>query len=398
MLRLFSITVTLLSALVCVVNSGVLLVQCGAKKQKLVVTGQIHKSVICSRFQIADCAQYGLYFPSGKSVDGTVRRTVPQHMVLRKDGERQFSCFDCGGASAPQTCQLLPVSNGARALTMSNLSKEWSQETRRCQDIAYSGKTKMEWVHAGSIWRLAGSNYTQGPEDIPPQFMPDELRDDYTLGGQIRDSQLYIESDKSHGETVLTWSDETIRDYVNRVTARLLNVSYGSEETGVVMETFRKHRDQIRDGSGLVLGSIKPWLEAIALEAGARSVHTVEYADIRTTHPQLSSSHPEVLEELMHRRFDFAASYSSIEHDGLGRYGDSLDPFGDLKTMAKLSCLVKPGGLLFLGLPWGPDQVAWNAHRCRSPAIYNTPPAPAYITRKRTHIIHIRSLESYTVR
>ena len=57
--------------------------------------------------------------------------------------------------------------------------------------------------------------------------------------------------------------------------------------------------------------------------------------------------------------FDFAMSFSrwafsavcvslntqdcSLEHSGLGRYGDPFNVFGDMFEMAKLSCLVKPG-------------------------------------------------------
>lgn len=40
---------------------------------------------------------------------------------------------------------------------------------------------------------------------------------------------------------------------------------------------------------------------------------------------------------------DFAFSFSSWEHDGLGRYGDPIDPWGDVKAMQRASCYVKPG-------------------------------------------------------
>ncbi|VDM34294.1 unnamed protein product [Toxocara canis] len=60
---------------------------------------------------------------------------------------------------------------------------------------------------------------------------------------------------------------------------------------------------------------------------------------------------------------DFVVSFSSIEHSGLGRYGDPLDPIGDLREMQKIQCLLKRGGLLFIGLPVGVDAVVFNAHR-----------------------------------
>jgi hypothetical protein len=40
---------------------------------------------------------------------------------------------------------------------------------------------------------------------------------------------------------------------------------------------------------------------------------------------------------------DFVYSFSSLEHDGLGRYGDPIDPWGDVKAMQRASCYVKPG-------------------------------------------------------
>lgn len=44
------------------------------------------------------------------------------------------------------------------------------------------------------------------------------------------------------------------------------------------------------------------------------------------------------------------------------RYGDPVNPVGDLQTMAQISCSLKPGGFLFLAVPVGRDLVFWNAH------------------------------------
>ena len=63
------------------------------------------------------------------------------------------------------------------------------------------------------------------------------------------------------------------------------------------------------------------------------------------------------------RNVDFVFTFSSIEHNGLGRYGDPLDATGDLKDVEALSCVLKPGGILFLGVPVGPDAVVFNVHR-----------------------------------
>ena len=56
-------------------------------------------------------------------------------------------------------------------------------------------------------------------------------------------------------------------------------------------------------------------------------------------------------------------SISNFEHDGLGRYGDPIDPNGDLRAMSEMQALVKPNGFLILGVPVARDAVVWNAHR-----------------------------------
>lgn len=60
-------------------------------------------------------------------------------------------------------------------------------------------------------------------------------------------------------------------------------------------------------------------------------------------------------------------SYSSLEHSGLGRYSDHLNAFGDINEMQRISCLLGKGGILFLGLPVGSDQLVSNHHRVYGP-------------------------------
>ncbi|HET6382896.1 MAG TPA: DUF268 domain-containing protein [Armatimonadota bacterium] len=55
-----------------------------------------------------------------------------------------------------------------------------------------------------------------------------------------------------------------------------------------------------------------------------------------------------------------------VEHVGLGRYGDALDPDGDLKAMAELQRVIAPGGSLLFVVPVGRPRVVFNAHRIYS--------------------------------
>lgn len=52
-----------------------------------------------------------------------------------------------------------------------------------------------------------------------------------------------------------------------------------------------------------------------------------------------------------------------VEHVGLGRYGDHLDPGGDLRAMAELKRVLAPGGSLLFVTPVGRSCLRFNAHR-----------------------------------
>lgn len=56
-----------------------------------------------------------------------------------------------------------------------------------------------------------------------------------------------------------------------------------------------------------------------------------------------------------------------IEHIGLGRYGDPVDPSGSIKAAGELVRVLAQGGRLLLGVPIGQERVAFNAHRILSP-------------------------------
>lgn len=61
------------------------------------------------------------------------------------------------------------------------------------------------------------------------------------------------------------------------------------------------------------------------------------------------------------------ASLSSlcvVEHIGLGRYGDPLDPDGTEKAIHELKRVIKPGGNLYVSLPLDDENYTYfNAHR-----------------------------------
>lgn len=61
------------------------------------------------------------------------------------------------------------------------------------------------------------------------------------------------------------------------------------------------------------------------------------------------------------------SSLHVIEHVGLGRYGDPLDPSGSVVAARELMRVLRPGGRLFLSVPVGRERVCFNAHRVFAP-------------------------------
>lgn len=56
----------------------------------------------------------------------------------------------------------------------------------------------------------------------------------------------------------------------------------------------------------------------------------------------------------------------TIEHIGLGRYGDPIDFLGDKKAAAELSRVLAPGGTFIFVAPVGKPKIVFNAHRIYS--------------------------------
>jgi hypothetical protein len=72
------------------------------------------------------------------------------------------------------------------------------------------------------------------------------------------------------------------------------------------------------------------------------------------------------------------SSLHAVEHFGLGRYGDPIDPNAWAQAMLALARVVAPGGRLYFSVPVGRERLRFNAHRILAP---------------RTVLEHFRSLE-----
>jgi Caenorhabditis protein of unknown function, DUF268 len=200
--------------------------------------------------------------------------------------------------------------------------------------------------------------------------IPDMYKEGFTMGGQIRVQGRYF-SQVFLGSTSRTaeWPKEMIEGLILKAKEKNMKKYRDSPN---IYNGIERYIENVRGLRGIVIGSAYPWVEAIVLSYGAARIVTLEFGSIHSTHPQIDTMVPGTFtEHFLNGQiepFDFGISFSSLEHDGLGRYGDVLNPIGDLQSMAKLLTVIKPGGLFFVGVPTAPeDLLAFNAHRVYGP-------------------------------
>ena len=212
----------------------------------------------------------------------------------------------------------------------------------------------------------------------PLKSPPADMLNDFQQNGDMpitRDfyfNDVYSSADKASdqvtNETIPVIASSEVNSWRVKVRAREALV-YGDQ---LLRDLVLANKTTFAQKKVLVLGTIDPWAEAIALEAGAGRITTVDYTRKRYENANMEWLHVNDYLDLLIRRtketceFDIAISFSSIEHSGLGRYGDPLSPYGDVDAVQQVHCLLKPGGLFYLGLPTSDDgssYIEFNAHR-----------------------------------
>lgn len=209
---------------------------------------------------------------------------------------------------------------------------------------------------------------------IPVRTISFDMLPNFTLNGLVNVNYNVGFQFLNYSGLGLNWSSSYIEAYRNQVRKREPFGTYYTVALYPVLEAYRQLA--VRNKRCAVIGSQYPWIEAALLEFEAGNVTTVEYNRIVTDVPKLFTITPSAFATMQERDaltghlklFDSVWSYSSLEHDGLGRYTDPINPYGDLQTMVKISCMLKPGGLLFLAVPVNKyDGIHFNLHRVYGP-------------------------------
>lgn len=176
----------------------------------------------------------------------------------------------------------------------------------------------------------------------------------------------------SNSRPYLEWDGNVFTQIVNagfgNISLDIFNAFCPYPEAIPQMQTLHSY---INGRNILVIGSETYWMELFCALSGAKSVTTVEYREIRWTTPPRTATqintitwdrYTREIEQHMDR-YDMVVTYSSIEHSGLGRYGDPIMPLGDLFTFYLISRSVRQNGMLAVAVPTGQDLTHFNAHR-----------------------------------
>jgi len=104
----------------------------------------------------------------------------------------------------------------------------------------------------------------------------------------------------------------------------------------------------------------------VAHVAVFREVEVFDIRPLTTTAKNIVFRHCDFMADIEPQYFDYCDSLSclhALEHFGLGRYGDRLDPEGHSKGLNNLHRILRSDGILYLAVPIGPHRIEFNAHR-----------------------------------
>lgn len=203
--------------------------------------------------------------------------------------------------------------------------------------------------------------------DSPYYKIPEELKIKYSMNNEFK--IIYEPTDDSVKNEVI-WKKSEIDNYRQNLTLENIKnnqegwTPYGNKTSLDIINSIIDNN--VINKNVAVIGSQNPWIEAILLNYNNK-VTTIEYNLPKCNYDNLKIKNYFEF-ELENNNFDVIITFSSVEHSGLGRYGDPLNPDGDIETMNSIYNNLKKDGLLIWGAPvCEKDGLVWNKHRIYGP-------------------------------
>ena len=152
-----------------------------------------------------------------------------------------------------------------------------------------------------------------------------------------------------------------LTDY--KLTNGFLNGHYFRQDLYVSQKVFKRNPDVHLDVGSRIDGFV-------AQVAAYRKIYV---ADVRPNIDIDKNIISEVIDfsksipRSMLAKYDSVSCLHALEHFGLGRYGDKIEPKGHKYGIQNFSDIMVKNGILYLSVPIGKAKVAFNAHRVLNP-------------------------------
>lgn len=109
----------------------------------------------------------------------------------------------------------------------------------------------------------------------------------------------------------------------------------------------------------------------VAHVASFREIEVFDVRPITTQIPGVIFKQADLMDPLdgFYEYCDSVSCLHALEHFGLGRYGDPVDPHGFKRGFSSITNLLKAEGIFYLSVPIGIPLVEFNAHRISDPRV-----------------------------
>lgn len=189
--------------------------------------------------------------------------------------------------------------------------------------------------------------------------MDDSLRDEFRAGFYPNRLAEWIYDPREGGGEVAA----DVAGCLAAIDAGQYNFAYPGHDAAV-LKLLRQIVPKRRIRRGADIGCETGVFPAMQIVAGIESCTVFEVRDTTVNHQAVEVRVQDLTyaEDIV-PEFDLITCLSTIEHIGLGRYGDQIDPWGDVKMASNIRQLLRPGGILVMSFPIGRGCVVFNRHR-----------------------------------
>lgn len=192
--------------------------------------------------------------------------------------------------------------------------------------------------------------------------MDSALRDEFRAGFYANRQAAWMDDQEVDTEPVTA----DVSGHLEALAAGERDFAYPGHDAAVygLLESLASERSLER---GADIGCATGCFPAMQIAVGVQLCTVFEVRPAEADHPQVNVRVQDLTyADEVEPEFDLVTCLSTIEHVGLGRYGDPIDPWGDIKMAENLRRALRPGGVILISFPVGSGCVVFNQHRIYS--------------------------------